>query len=90
MTQDQTVGITRGTGRAIGAHVPTRLALLAVTVLVAACTGAGSGSAAPSASAPEGSPGAGSPSAAASPAMTWPEGPITIVVPFAAGARLQA
>ncbi len=85
MTQDQTVGMTRGTGGAIGTHVPTLLVLLAATILVAACTGAGSGSVAPPASAPAESPAGGSPSAAASPALTWPESPITIVVPFAAG-----
>jgi tripartite-type tricarboxylate transporter receptor subunit TctC len=63
-------------------------ALAAATVLVAACT---SGGGSPSAPADGGaSPSAGAPSAAtspaaASPAIAYPEGPITIVVPFAAG-----
>ena len=66
--------------------------LAAATMLVAACTGGGGSPSAPTdggaqpppAASAGASPAAASP-AAASPAIAYPEGPITIVVPFAAG-----
>jgi tripartite-type tricarboxylate transporter receptor subunit TctC len=81
MTQDQTF-VTRpmatGTSGRWG-RIATALATSAL--LVGACTGGGGGSP----SAPEGSPAEGSPTAEATEALAYPEGPITMVVPFAAG-----
>jgi tripartite-type tricarboxylate transporter receptor subunit TctC len=56
--------------------------MVAAALLLSACTGAGSGSQAPSAAA---SPGEAPQSAAATSTIAYPEGPITVVVPFAAG-----
>jgi tripartite-type tricarboxylate transporter receptor subunit TctC len=70
-------------------RIPRRLvAILAgIAVLAAACTGGGGGSPSPSATAASSaaaSPDTASPSAAASD-IAYPEGPVTFVVPFAAG-----
>ena len=62
--------------------------IAAATMLVAACTGGGGSTSAPSdggTSPSAGAPSAATSQAAASPAIAYPEGPITIVVPFAAG-----
>jgi tripartite-type tricarboxylate transporter receptor subunit TctC len=75
-----------------GRNLPGRRALWAAmavaATLVAACTGGGGSPSAPSdlgASPSGGAPSAAASPAAASPAIAYPEGPITIVVPFAAG-----
>ena len=61
-------------------------AALVTTLLVAACTSGGGASPSAGGASPEAaSPSAAEPSAEASPAIAYPEGPITIVVPFTAG-----
>ena len=63
-------------------------ALAAATALVAACTSGGGSPSAPTdggASPSAGAPSAATSPAASSPAIAYPEGPITFVVPFAAG-----
>jgi tripartite-type tricarboxylate transporter receptor subunit TctC len=61
------------------------IALVAAALFVAACSGGGAGSPSAPAGSSAASPDAASPSAAASSDLAYPEGPITVVVPFAAG-----
>jgi tripartite-type tricarboxylate transporter receptor subunit TctC len=86
MTQDRTVEAKRTTTPHVSRSAPLRVLLAASALVLSACSGTGAGSGGPStpAESPAGSPGAESPSGA-SPAMTWPEAPINIIVPFAAG-----
>jgi tripartite-type tricarboxylate transporter receptor subunit TctC len=61
-------------------------AIATAVILVGACASSGgSPSAAPAASEPAASGGESPAASAASPAIAYPEGPVTVVVPFAAG-----
>ena len=87
MSQDQSFDVTRiapdqVSRRIRGRRVP---ALAAIAVLVAACSGPGAGSPSAAPSSPGGGSASPAGSAPASPALGYPDRPITIVVPFAAG-----
>ncbi len=87
MSQDQSFDVTRiapdqVSRRIRGRRVP---ALAAIAVLVAACSGPGAGSPSAAPSSPGGGSASPAGSAPASPALGYPDRPITIIVPFAAG-----
>ena len=85
MIQDQSLDTMPRPTVAIGRRDRWRFwPAVAVAVLVSACSGTGSGSPSAAGSAGGTSPTTGS-SAAASPALAYPEQPINMVVPFAAG-----